>query len=57
MTMGSILLNRKLGFLACGCREADRKNMKTQKEYFDYTRGGYFGEQIQKFIETETLQN
>lgn len=33
-----------------------RENMKTKKEYFDYTRGGYFGEQIQKFIETETYK-
>ena len=36
--------------------KTDRKNMKTKKEYFDYTRGGYFGEQIQKFIETETYK-
>ena len=36
--------------------KTDRKNMKTQKEYFDYTRSGHFGEQIQKFIETETYK-
>ncbi len=36
--------------------KTDRKNMKTQKEYLDYTRGGHFGSQIQKFIETETYK-